>query len=261
MRCSADFTLAASSLRLSPATQPARQFRESLSLGSRPIIASTMIAPSDESYVETKRIRKLGLVLDSSLRELASWIGSEYSVRVLNIRLDTVIPDDRPRIEVILETSPEVNRFRELGSINFDQAAKQRVKAEFLALRQRHGRPFADDRRLFVVFSAFEPVARWEACSHVHQSQLDELTVSIGFPDLWCLRISFDHLLIFFFTASQASKHQQSSLREQIEGMVGSLISPHDEFGYFQSHPVASTLDSKEVFDRDYRGSWFNYLR
>lgn|GEM_PF-4921792 len=40
------------------------------------------------------------------------------------------------------------------------------------------------------------------------------------------------------------------------------LIRPHDEFGYFagkEDFPVA--FDSKEVFDREYNGSWFYYDR
>lgn len=220
-----------------------------------------MIAPSDESYLETKRIRKLGRGLDGPFQELAMWIASTYSVRVVNVRQDTVGPDDRPRLEVILERSSEVVRFREIGSINFDQEVQRQVKSEFLSLCRQCGRPFHDERRLFVVFSALEPVARWEACSKIRQSQLDQIVVSLGIPDLWCLRLSFDHLLIFFYTESQAAKNESSALRGQIESKVCSLIRPHDEFGFFQSDRVASRVDSKENFDRVYQGNWFNYLR
>lgn len=220
-----------------------------------------MIAPSDESYLETKRIRKLGLELDGPFHELASWIGNTYSVQVANIRQDTVIPDDRPRLEVILERSSEVDRFRDAGSINFNEEAQRQVKSEFLSLCCHRGRPFHDKRRLFVVFSALEPVARWEACSKVHQSQLDQIVAELGVPDLWCLRLAFDHLLIFFYTDFQAAGHEASALRGLIESKVKNLIRPHDEFGFFRTDPVVSRVDSKENFDRVYHGSWYNYLR
>jgi hypothetical protein len=62
-----------------------------------------MITPADQDYKDTKRVKIHGTPLLPMFEELAEWISVRYGVRVLNIILDTIEPDNRPRLNVVLE--------------------------------------------------------------------------------------------------------------------------------------------------------------
>lgn len=59
----------------------------------------------------------------------------------------------------------------------------------------------------------------------------------------------------------QVKKAESRGLREVYAAEYARLVEPYDEFGYLASNGIAIAFDSKENFDTNCHGSWFNYYR
>lgn len=220
-----------------------------------------MIMPSDEDYQQTKLLKKSGAALESPFRETADWVAAEYGVRVLNVLYDTVAPNDVPRLSVILETREEALRFQHGAFGGYKKEDQKRIQERFGAFLDRQG-----DRRfraegLFVIFAAFEPVARMEANESVTASDLEQLKARLNNPDLWEISRLFDRVTFFFYTDAQAKHYEAAGLRETYAREYTGLVLPHDEFGYIRRRAVPAYFDSKENFDTNYQSDWYYYYK
>jgi hypothetical protein len=173
-----------------------------------------MIMPSDKDYQQVKRVKKEGKPLPSPFRELAAWILSTYQTSVLDILHDLVPPGNRNRLQIVFEFDHEKRKFCEPNSINFDAAKQAAIRDCFLALM-----PHSDNARLqkdglFVVFSAFEGVARIEANEHVTKREIERLQKGLGNENLWLIKRAFDGVFFFFHTDAQIQEAEANGLRE-----------------------------------------------
>ena len=192
-------------------------------------------------------------------RELADWISAHYGVHVLNILLDTVEPDDRPRLNVVLEWTEDERKFRQGPFLSFD-ATRQREIGDRLAAStdEALGRK-SDMGRLVVIFSAFEPIARAEANQRVTEADIEQLTKTLADRDLWKIRKGFGTVTFFLYTDAQVKARETSGARARFARAYAQIVAPYDEFGYVAKRGITVGLDSKENFDSVYRGSWFYY--
>src|SRR6267378_4377301 len=164
-----------------------------------------MITPSDLAYRQTKQIKVSGAPLLSPYRELAEWINARYGVHVLNIILDTIEPDSRPRLNVILEWAEDQRKFLQKELPNFDKDAQLSVQQQFASLKGTLGDQSIHVSRLLVIFSAFEPVARAEANNHITTHEIATLKSTIGNKELWEIRKCFDTVTFFYHTNSSGT--------------------------------------------------------
>ncbi len=131
-----------------------------------------MITCYDPEYKLTKKILRGEAAIDSPLAALAEWIASKWSVRVLNVVYTGRTKLHAPRLEVVLEHEQEREVFRK-GTANVDQRKASVIAERFEKLVDSHrdspsttsrcrklvGSPKYDTEGLFVVFSAFAPLA------------------------------------------------------------------------------------------------------
>ena len=220
----------------------------------------SMLVPSDRDYLETKRIKIKGIELPAPLNELAAWIDSTYDVHVLNIRTDTVEPDSRPRLQVILETESDARKFLDQDFLNFDRHEATKVLARYEELLAQHGK-YSNVDGWFAVFSSFESVARVEANQSIPEKDIERLEESLDNEDLWAIRRNFDGVTFFFHTDKQARKYEADGLRSVYEKEYAALLRQHDEFGYLEKRGISVSFDSKENFDTNYQSNWFYYDR
>ncbi|KAF0111558.1 MAG: hypothetical protein FD128_1620, partial [Hyphomonadaceae bacterium] len=59
----------------------------------------------------------------------------------------------------------------------------------------------------------------------------------------------------------QANDASKNGLQEKWSEIYYSLLRKYDEFNYFDRNSFQINLDSKENFDINFKGSWFNYYR
>ena len=221
----------------------------------------TMIMPSDLDYKQTKQLKISGGPLPSPHRELADWINVHYEVKALNLVLDTIEPNSRPRLNVILEWAADGQKFRQKDSPNFDKDAQRTVQQQFASLTKKMGFQTTDVSRLLVIFSAFESVARIEANQRVTDRDITNLKVNLADPELWKIRTCFDGVTFFLYTDAQLKAHQDMGARDLYIREYSCVTEPYDEFGYLRTRGISVSLDSKENFDTNFQGNWFYYDR
>jgi len=222
-----------------------------------------MITPADEDYKDTKRVKLGGAPLLPMFKVLAEWIFEQYDVLALNIILDTIEPNNLPRLNVVLEYRQDERKFRASSSVGFhvgfDVTKQREIRNKFASIAGDSSNHKSDLARLLVIFSSFEPVARQEANLRVADNDIERLEKTLGCPDLWKVRRGFGDATFFFYTEAQAKANAVSGARDRFAKAYASLTAPYDEFGYLSKRAIAARLDSKENFDSTYKGNWFNY--
>lgn len=219
-----------------------------------------MIVASDKEYIDTKRYKRGEIQLRSPFSDIARWIENKYTVKVLNVIYDRVIPDQRPRLQVCVESKEDCDSFRDSNGLNFNEQKQSEILNQFLLLVNNETISIDTDK-LFVVFSAFAPIAREDANGKIKEEEINKLLTKLDNDELWKIRRSFGGATLFFFTEKQANNAKNSELLSRYSNEYFKLIKKYDEFDYLRKEHFAVSFDSKETFDKNYNGSWFAYDR
>ncbi len=200
-------------------------------------------------------------MLNAPFSELAEWVSQTYNVKVLNIIYDRVIPDSRPRLQIILEWEDDRKKFIEGATGNFKELIQNEIRDKFVEIVNRDNLYQFACEFLFVVFSSFEPIAREEANSKVSDKEIENLEKELNNCDIWKIRPIFGSVIFFFYKKSQVKKYKKLNVASEYLDKYLKIVKKHDEFGYFDRNNISIELDSKENFEKTYKGSWFNYDR
>jgi len=218
-----------------------------------------MITSSDREYKSTKRIKQGKKRLRAPFDELADWISTTRNVTVLNVVYDRANSLHAPRLQVILEYASHAQRFHR--GVNFDRRQQNAIAKKFLDIIGRDDAHGFDVDGLFVVFSAFSPIAKQEADHQISDADVEALKKRIGNPDLWEISRCFGHVTFFFFTDEQVKRYEALGKMDEYASMYFEILKPHDEFGYLKRNHFKVSFDSKENLDDNYQGSWLHYYR
>jgi hypothetical protein len=221
-----------------------------------------MITSADDEYKATKLIKERKAVLEPLFAELADWIVSRWQVPVLNVIYDQPIVNGRnkrPRLQIILEHTHEYQRF--LDGYNFDQLKQEAIAARFTEIVNREEPAQYKLDGLFVVFSAFAPVAREEAHSQITDAEVLALQERIANPALWTIHRSIERVTFMFYTKKQARLHKRKGFRDTYADLYFELLKPHDPFAYLNRSQFSVDFDSKENFDKKFESNWIYYDR
>jgi hypothetical protein len=232
--------------------------------------------PSDKEYTQTKRI-KLGTdKMKPEFIPLAEWIDKQYGVKPINIIYDSLY-DNKPRIQICFEFEKEKNIFL-THDISYFDTEKQKLIAEkfketieqqglaktrnslltFFKSKQ-NGQYLTDN--VFVIYGAFEPVAKQEATYKINQEQIEEFIKSFNNPDIWTISIGFTVSTFFLFTDDKVKEYEKSEIKEVWTDKFYQFVKPFDEFNYFIRKDIQVYLDSKENFDNNYESNWYYYYK
>lgn len=230
-----------------------------------------MITTNDYSYKETKQILKNNKKLNPILRELANWINNKYNVNVINIcyEIIEIRGSKTPRLEVVFESVDEVQVFYEERGYNYDPQKRQEIISELRDILSA-GQSEAlnsqlkidyDTNNMFVIFSAFAPIAQSEANSQIATSDIHLIRDRWRKNGVWEISRSFDSVTVFFFTQEQVLANKSSQLKKRIESEYYELLKEKDEFGYYKKYGFSIMVDSKENFDKNYQSNWYYYYK
>lgn len=229
-----------------------------------------MLMPADRLYKQSKRI-KAGLAsLDPEYRSFADWLEGRFSVRVVNVQF---VPERRKRflraarpagLHVVVESSRDRAVFAGDTSRGFisDVEKMRMAAAEFR--RRTAGVGLQNSQRdPTVSFSDFESAARREALFKVSFADRALLSMRLKNRSLWRIHVHpiTAAVTFFFLTEADRLRHETRGYRDIYSREYGSLVAPHDEFGYFRARGVEVHLDSKENFETTFEGNWFFYDR
>jgi hypothetical protein len=216
-----------------------------------------MITTSDREYKATKEIRQGKKSLSPPFDELARWIAAKWNVTVLNVVYDRPNSLHAARVQVILEHEADERKFHR--GVTFDPEKQAAIKGRFLEIIGRTPSHGYDVTRLFVVFSAFAPIARQEADAQIQNQEVEAFKRELRNPDIWTISRCFGYVTVFFFTDEQAKRHESEGKKLEYARRYFELLKPRDEFGYLKQDDYTIGFDSKQNFDEKYEGSWFNY--
>lgn len=236
-----------------------------------------MIMPSDKDYKETKQIMLGEKNMNSDFKLLANWIDSNFNVKTVNIKYDTIDQGTRPRLGVFFETVREANSFQENGQFSTFDSKKQELIADkfthtlkeqglikkkkvFDFFKSSHSSKYKTDN-IWIYTSAFEPIARIEANEKIPQDKVEELKREFNNDELWEISRAFSGMTFFFYTDEQVKKYENSETVKKWTDKYFELLTQYDEFGYFKKEFFSIYLDSKENFDNNYESNWYYYYK
>lgn len=160
---------------------------------------------------------------------------------------------------MIVEHHEDAQKFRD--GYNFDKKKQDAIASQFLAIINREEAHGYDVDGLFVVFSAFAPIAKQETDSQLSEEQINALKNRIANPDLWVISRCFGHVTFMFYTDEQAKTHEAKGQKEIYARMYFEILKAYDEFGYLVEKDFAVNFDSKQNFDDNYESNWYYYYK
>ena len=194
-----------------------------------------MIVPSDPDYIDTKLVKKGSEQVDRVFQELANWITQQFDTKVLNIFYDKIDTDkNRPRLNIIFEFETEKTKFIDSNG-NFDSLKQKLIADKFIEiLKNKFPTKKFDTERLFVIFSAFEPVARIEAVWSIPKKEIDRLKKELHSKNVWEIYNDFELTTIFFYSEKQIGEYTNNGTVALIKDKFLKVLKKYDEFDYIK---------------------------
>ena len=231
---------------------------------------------SDKEYIETKRIVQGKATMLPEFRTLAEWIDKTYDVKTINIIYDTIDNGQRPRLQICFEFEKEKSKFMNKGDFGMNKPKQQQIAYKFKELfknpnllkkssffdffRPKENVKYMTDN-IWVIYGAFEPIAKMEAGSNIPNEKIIELKESLANVDLWEIHSMFSSATFFLHTDELVKKYKNSETLNIWTNKYFDLLDNYNEFGYFKRDSFSIYLDSKENFDNNYQSNWYYYYK
>jgi hypothetical protein len=235
-----------------------------------------MIMPSDKEYTQTKRIILGTEKMKPEFVPLADWIDKTYDVKTINIIYDT-LDNKTPRIQICFEYEKEKNKFLTHDISYFDKLKQKAIGQKFTEIIKQQGLSKSNSsisnifglnkngiyltNNVFVIYGAFEPVAKLEATYKITQNQTEEFIKSFDNKDIWTISIGFTIPTFFMFTDEKVKEYDKPEIKSMWADKYYDFVKPFDEFNYFKRDGIQVFIDSKENFDNNYQSNWYYYYK
>ncbi len=235
-----------------------------------------MILPSDKEYTKTKRILLGTEKMKEEFLPLAEWIDKTYGVKTINIIYDTIDKGARPRLQICFEFEKEKQKFLTDGITYFDKEKQEAIGHQFKKILIEQGlikkKTFFDNfnpankqpyltENIWVIYGAFEPVAKLEATYKITKEQIEKFINSFSNQDIWTISIGFTIPTFFMFTDDKVKEYDKPEIKKEWADRFYDFVKPFDEFDYFKRESIQVYLDSKENFDNNYQSNWYYYYK
>lgn len=235
-----------------------------------------MILPSDKEYTQTKRIILGTERMKPEFVPLAEWIDKTYDVKTINIIYDT-LDNKTPRVQICFEYEKEKNKFLTYDISYFDKSKQKAIGEKFTEIIKQQGLSknngsfsnifglnkngiYLTDN-VFVIYGAFEPIAKLEATYKITQKQTEEFINSFENKDIWTISIGFTVPTFFMFTDEKVKEYDKPEIKSVWADKYFDFVKPFDEFNYFKRNDIQVYIDSKENFDKNYESNWYYYYK
>ncbi|WPO77073.1 hypothetical protein [Flavobacterium sp. KACC 22761] len=207
---------------------------------------------------------------------LAEWIDKTYEVKTINIIYDT-LDNKTPRIQICFEFEKEKSKFLTQGISYFDKTKQKAIGEKFAEIINQQGLSKSNNLiskilnsnnngiyltdNVFVVYGAFEPIAKIEATYKIKKEQTDKFINSFHNKDIWTISIGFTIPTFFMFTDEKVKEYDRSEIKKMWADKYYEFVKPFDEFNYFNRNDIQVFIDSKENFDKNYESNWYYYYK
>lgn len=222
---------------------------------------------NNTTFQETKKIREGRSAMKKEFLPLAEWICNTYKVMPLNIVCPQIIvkplePGKREKkgdpsvLEIIFEHKAEADRFLLKGG-SIDSNKQQAVKDAFY--EKVIGEEYRK-RDIWVTFRDFESGAKHDVLESIPMSEIQAIEEKHKNENIWKIA-KYLYISVFVFTEEQRKIAMSDGTEAQLRKELFALVKRYDTFNYYTPENFIFYLDSKEVFDKDFQGSWWYYYK
>lgn len=233
-----------------------------------------MLLPSDKEYKATKLIMQGKATMPTEFKPLAAWIDHTYHVKTINIIYD-ILEDVRPRLQICFEFQQEEASFHINAYRGYNKNKQEAIAAQFKKTMEDQGlakkgivdflkhphRKKYDTDNVWVIFGAFQPIAKRDAASQVSPEEIRQLQLSLHNEDIWQISAYAVEGLFMVYTDEQVKKYKDSAIQAAWTDKYFDLLKRYDEFNYLDRETFSIHFDSKENFDKNYQGNWYYYYK
>jgi hypothetical protein len=221
-----------------------------------------MITPNDPDYQETKRIMLGKTSMKGEFKPLADWVDQTFGVKTINILYDTIDKGNRPRLELCFEFEREQKNFLNNKGFGFEESKQKAIGLYFKHTLEQQGITNQyPTENIWVIYAAFEPIARIETNQNISEQDIDDLKKQLDNKDLWEISRAFSGATFFLYTDEQVKQYDNSEIKKLWADRYFDVLKPYDEFDYFKREAFTIYLDSKENFDTNYSSNWYYYYK
>ena len=223
-----------------------------------------MYFPSDKLYTETKSIKLGEKACKKEFLKLANWAEHKLNVTILNASLSLKNRNTLPSLHIIFEFQKDYNRLHGDPEYPYNQKYNKLIASNFLRITEElkiagFANYKAED--FHMTYSVFSKIAIIECLNKLSKSDLNRIKENYISEGLWEISIHHGSATILYTTETEIESNKKSGINKEIENKIKDLTLQYDEFNYIEKEPIFFAYDSKENFDKKYKGNWYNYYR
>jgi len=213
---------------------------------------------SNESYNKALKIFKKETTLNTEYIEFSGWIKSKYNVDILDVNFEYIKnPDLVPRLEIVFKDDADYNIF-EPNLFSPDKSKVNQIKNYFIKNFDK-ANDYID--KLFVTFSNFKATYKDKVSVEISDRSLEEIVKKYKNKNIWKIYKSFWTITIFLQNEALKTNENMEKISQDITELYYEEIKKHDKLKIIGIDEIVPRFDSKELFDRNYKGNWFYYSR
>jgi len=223
-----------------------------------------MYFPTDKLYIETKSIKLGQEVIKKEFRELANWAKNNLNISILNASFSLKNEGSLPSLHIVFEHQKDYNQLHGDPECPYNQKYNELIASNFLRIvREFKMDGFADynSENFHMSYSVFSTIAIVECLHKISKSELDQIKEKYISKGLWTISIHHGSVVIFYTTENEIEINAKSGVTMEIEKSIRELTNRYDEFNYLKEEAIFFGCDSKENFDKNYKGNWHDYYR
>lgn len=227
-----------------------------------------MQVPSDEHYIETKKVLKGEKSISKEKRTLMEWIQNEYGIRVLNIEFDKIDQGKRDRINIIVADREDQEKMHHSGPdyYGYKKEFQKQILEKYYSIYGDVKKPSISFSRKgqiepWVCYHVFNNVAKHEANGKIGQEEL--LSIKKQFDDLgiWEIIQFFEGIFVFYYNDEQLTRNQNSDRVKQLKSRFFHAMKKNDEFNLLNEQKFSIGQDSKQNLDENYEGNLYYFFK
>ena len=223
-----------------------------------------MYFPTDKLYIETKSIKLGEKAGKREFRKLANWVEHNLNVTILNASFSLKNRNTLPSLHIVFELQKDYNQLHGDPEYPYNQKYNKLIASTFLRITEElkiTGFANYNGEDFHMTYSVFSKVAIIECLNKISKSDLNQIKEKYLSEGLWEISIQHGSVIIFYTLETEIESNNKSGVNKEIENKIKELTHQYDEFGYLEEEPVFFGYDSKENFDKKYKGDWYNYYR
>jgi len=194
------------------------------------------------------------------LAEFSDWLMRTYSVKMLNIEFSQLLGSktNKYRLMLVIESQKDYQKIHAL-LLGPAEEAKRPITDEFRRLALKY-QLTADEqlRDIFVTCVDFSNEAmtdaNWNAANEVKRR------IKRKYPVVWDIRPMFSGSVVFYYSDFDVTINENKGISAAITNDYYSILKKYDELNYFTRENSMLKFDSKENFDKTYKGNFYYYM-